>query len=107
MDQSNDKPGIEHFFIDKFLFIILKVIAENVATSTTKPTSQGQNPASGAPGEPTSGEWYSVSARQAGAGTAYPDDRGEGSEGGSTRGGSDDGRGSDMRKQSSFTINKS
>ena len=85
----------------------MKVIAKNVSTSTTKPTSQDQNPASGAPGEPASGKWYSESARRAGADTAYPGDREEGSEGGSTRGGSYGGRGSDMRKQGSFTINKS
>jgi len=84
--QSNDKP------------------AENVATSTTKPTLQGQNPASGALGEATSGEWYSLSARRAGAGTAYPGDRGEGSEGGSTRGGSYGGRGSDLEKQDEATV---
>jgi translation initiation factor 3 subunit G len=81
MDQSADKP------------------AENVSTSTTNPTSQGQNKESGAPGEPTSGKWFSVSARRSGAGTAYPGDRG-----GSARGGPYAGRNSDMRKADEATV---
>ncbi len=65
------------------------------------PTSQGQNKESGAPGEPTSGKWFSVSARRSGAGTAYPGDRG-----GSARGGPYAGRNSDMRKAGSLLKNK-
>jgi hypothetical protein len=57
-------------------------------------TSQGQNSSSGPGGESTNNKWVSVSARRSGAGTAYPGDRG-----GSTRGGTYSGRGSDMRKQ--------
>jgi hypothetical protein len=93
MDQSNDKPSTGFFF---FSFIINEFLAENVATSTNKTTSQGQNPGNAAPGETSTGKWVSVRVRNGtGTGTAYPGERG------STRGGSYAGRPSD-RKQGLF-----
>ncbi len=55
-------------------------------------TSQGQNASSGTAGDTSTGKWVSVSARRAGAGTAYPGDR-------PSRGGAYSSRGNDMRKQ--------
>jgi len=80
MDPSSDKPS------------------ENVTSSVNSSTLQGQNVSSGTAGEPSSNKWVSVSARRAGAGTAYPGERG------STRGGAYSGRGSDMRKQDEATV---
>ena len=74
---------------------------ENVSSTANNATSQGQNPPSGATGE-TPGKWVSMSARRAGAGTAYPNERG------GSRPSGYQGRGNDMRKQGShfFSIDK-
>ncbi|CAF2966047.1 unnamed protein product [Rotaria sp. Silwood2] len=81
MDQSTDKPS------------------DNISTSVSNATSQGQNASIGTSGEASTGKWVSQSVRRGGTGTAYPGDRG-----GSTRGGSYGGRSNDMRKQDEATV---
>lgn len=94
MDSSNEKQSI-FLFCFIFYFKKWKCLAENVTASSTKTTSQGQNPPNGTAGESTGGKWVSqrVRAGAGGTGTAYPGDRG-----GSARGGSYSGRPMD-RKQ--------
>lgn len=72
---------------------------ENVSSTVNNPTSQGSNAPSGPTGE-TSGKWFSVSARRAGAGTAYPNDRG------GARSSGYGNRSNDMRKQGFISLKR-
>jgi len=65
---------------------------ENVTSSVSNSTSQGQKSASGTTTDGSNQKWFSVSARRAGAGTDYPGDRD------STRSGTYSSRNNDARK---------